>query len=32
VETFYVSLLVVAGLLIAAGSGYVVYKLFRNQA
>ena len=29
-EAFYVSLLILAGLLIASLSGYVVYKLWRG--
>jgi hypothetical protein len=31
VEAFYVSLLILAGLLIASLSGYVVYKLWRSS-
>jgi hypothetical protein len=32
VETLYTSLLVAAALLMAAGAGYVVLRLFRGQA
>jgi len=32
VEAFFVSLLVLVGLLVTWFAGYVVYKLFRGQA